>query len=52
MTLIVRNEKAEKLSGKMKEYFPIFCKEMSMTLEEIFIIEMEESGYDIRKVLH
>lgn len=52
VTLIVRNEKAEKLSGKMKEYFPIFCKEMSMTLEEIFIIEMEESGYDIRKVLH
>lgn len=40
------------LTQKMKKYFPVFCKEVPMTLEETFIIEMEESGYDIRKVLH
>ena len=30
---------------------PIFCREVPMLLEEIFMAEMEENGYDIRKVL-
>lgn len=42
----------EKLMQKLKTYFPIFCKEVPMTLEEIFMMEMEGSGYDIRKVLY
>ncbi len=50
-TLIVRGEKEEAeraLRAKSAE----FIKEIPMTLEEIFIAEMEGKGYDIRKVLH
>lgn len=52
VTLIVKSGEPEKIRYKMEDYFPIFCKKVPMTLEETFIIEMEESDYDIRKVLH
>ena len=31
---------------------PAVLNEVPMSLEEIFIAEMEVKGYDIRKVLH
>lgn len=50
VTLLVRGDMAE-AERKIRELRPVFCREVTMTLEEIFIAEMEETGYDIRKVL-
>lgn len=42
----------EKNAGQiLQEFHPVFCEEVPMTLEEIFVAEMEVTGYDIRKVL-
>ena len=35
----------------LQQFAPVFCKEVPMTLEEVFVAEMEVTGYDIRKVL-
>ena len=54
VTLIIRQrgeEQLEELEQKMRVCFPCFCKEVPMSLEELFITEMEASGYDIKKVL-
>ena len=54
VTLIIRQraeEQLEELEQKMQVWFPCFCREVPMSLEELFITEMEASGYDIRKVL-
>ena len=53
-TLIIRQraeEQLEEVEQKIQDWFPCFCKEVPMSLEEVFITEMEASGYDIRKVL-
>ena len=50
-TLIVRGEK-EAAERALRAKSAEFIKEIPMTLEEIFIAEMEGKGYDIRKVLH
>lgn len=55
VTLMVRKQEGQEWKGleaQLQESFPIFLKEMPMTLEETFMLEMEASGYDIRKVLH
>ena len=49
-TVIARGKKEEALEN-IRQRNPIFYKEEPMTLEEIFMTEMEENGYDIRKVL-
>lgn len=49
-TLIIRGDK-ETVLGELQKSKPVFCKEVPMTLEEVFIAEMEETGYDISKVL-
>ena len=49
-TVIARGKKEEALEN-IRQRNPIFYKEVPMTLEEIFMTEMEENGYDIRKVL-
>ena len=59
VTLIVREnlkkvsvtEHRDHIGQVVEKLYPVFCQEVPMTLEEIFIAEMEESGYDIRKVL-
>lgn len=59
VTLLVRDKNVTALSEKetdrisetVEELFPVFCKQVPMTLEETFIAKMEENGYDIRKVL-
>ena len=48
-TLIVKGQKTEILEQIQKES-PVFCGEVPMTLQEVFLAEMEESGYDISKV--
>lgn len=48
-TLIVKGQKTEILEQIQKES-PVFCGEVPMTLQEVFLVEMEESGYDISKV--
>lgn len=50
VTLIVRGDK-DRVLGEIRKAEPIFCREVPMTLEEVFIAEMEETGYDISKVL-
>ena len=49
-TLVVKGGKEDVLR-RLKERQPLFIGEVPMTLEETFIAEMEETGYDIRKVL-
>lgn len=51
ITLTVRGDK-EEIRAKLKEEHPAVLNEIPMSLEEIFIAEMEVKGYDIRKVLH
>lgn len=51
LTLTAREEK-EKILAKLNEEHPCVLNEIPMSLEEIFIAEMEVKGYDIRKVLH
>lgn len=49
-TLIVKGEKEEVLE-RIQKLNPVFAGELPMSLEEIFMAEMEEAGYDICKVL-
>ena len=48
-TLIVRGEK-EKILEQIQRENPVFCREVPMTLQEIFLAEMEGNGYDVGKV--
>lgn len=50
ITLIVRGDKDRALE-EIRKAEPIFSREVPMTLEEVFIAKMEETGYDISKVL-
>lgn len=55
VTLIVRKKSGQsqtEIKKQLKEWFPVFCREIPVTLEETFMLEMEASGYDIRKVLY
>jgi len=49
VTVIVRMQ-PETIS-RLNSFSPVFMQEVPMTLEEIFIAEMEGKDYDIRKVL-
>lgn len=49
-TLIAAGDKEEILK-EVKKKAPVFMGEIPMSLEEIFMAEMEEAGYDIREVL-
>lgn len=50
ITLITRGDSGE-VKQALEEQDPIFLGEVPLSLEEIFIAEMESAGYDIRKVL-
>jgi len=50
ITLIVKGN-YENIRKVLSEKQPVFINEVPMSLEEIFIAEMEEKGYDIKKVL-
>ncbi|MEE0955206.1 MAG: ABC transporter ATP-binding protein [Eubacterium sp.] len=47
LTLVVRGEK-EEVMEKVMAGNPVFAETIPMTLEEIFISEMEGAGYDLR----
>lgn len=49
ITLVAKGDKKEILD-KIRSRSPVFAGEISMSLEEIFMAEMKEAGYDIRKV--
>lgn len=49
-TLTIRGELAE-IKEKIKELEPVFYEVLPLTLEEIFTIETEAKGYDIKKLL-
>lgn len=51
VTLIVKGN-YEDIKKILWEKQPIFINEVTMSLEETFIAEMEEAGYDIKKVLY
>ena len=36
----------------IKQFNPLFCEMRALTLEELFISEMEEAGYDINNLFH
>ena len=50
VTLTVRGEK-EEIRRELQKLSPVLIQEVPMSLEEIFLAEMEVKGYDIRKVL-
>lgn len=50
ITLITKGNPKE-MRKLLDEQNPIFINEVPLSLEETFIAEMEEAGYDIRKVL-
>lgn len=50
ITLITKGNPKE-MRKLLEEQNPIFINEIPLSLEETFITEMEEAGYDIRKVL-
>lgn len=49
-TTLTAEGKKEEILGKLKKRNPVFLGEIPMSLEEIFMLEMKEAGYDIRKV--
>ncbi len=49
-TMVVRGSETE-VMAKMDALSPKFCEILPLTLEEIFISEMEECGYDYSKVI-
>lgn len=49
-TLIIRGSESEIMS-KINELSPIFSEMIPLTLEEIFISEMEGRGYDFSKII-
>ncbi|MEZ3433209.1 MAG: ABC transporter ATP-binding protein [Lachnospiraceae bacterium] len=49
VTIVGRGDRREILD-KIKSRSPVFAGEVPMSLEEVFMAEMEEAGYDIRKV--
>lgn len=51
VTLVIRDKEGN-AKAKLKARSAVVVREASMSLEEIFISEMEGKDYDIRKVLH
>ena len=50
LELTIRGER-EKISAVLESYAPLLIDEIELTLEDIFICEMEVSGYDFSKIL-
>ena len=48
--LTVRGSESQVLAP-VRRLHPLFCETLPLTLEELFISEMEVAGYDIDKVL-
>lgn len=49
-TLVIRGERLE-IERKLEAYAPLFCEFLSLSLEEVFIREMEAVGYDFEEIV-
>ena len=49
-SVIVRGD-AEETYTKMKQYAPLLCERISLTLEEVFIYELGGLGYDFKNII-
>ena len=49
-TMVIRGERAE-IEEKMTALAPLFCEFLSLSLEEVFIREMEAVGYDFEEII-
>ena len=49
-TMVVRGERAE-IEEKITALEPLFCEFLSLSLEEVFIREMEAVGYDFEEII-
>ena len=49
--LVVRGEKSD-IEAYMKKMNPLYCELLPLSLEEIFITEMEVLGYDIQQLIY
>lgn len=50
VNMVVRGEEEEILK-ELEKWSPVFCESLPLTLEEVFISEMEAAGYDIDNIL-
>lgn len=51
MSLVVRGAKGE-IMERINALHPVFAEVLPLTLEEVFISEMEVAGYDIENILN
>ncbi len=51
INLMAKGEK-EQILSEINKLEPLFCELLPLTLEEVFIYEMEAVGYDFRNLLH
>lgn len=50
VSMVVRGEN-EQIQAELEKWNPVFCESLPLTLEEVFISEMEAAGYDIDNIL-
>jgi ABC-2 type transport system ATP-binding protein len=50
LNLVVRGSQ-EEIMQKLNSMNPLFAEALPLTLEEVFISEMEVAGYDINNIL-
>ena len=50
VSMVVRGEE-EAILETLRQWNPLFCESLPLTLEEVFISEMEAAGYDIDNIL-
>ena len=50
VNMVVRGEEEEILK-ELEKWSPVFCESLHLTLEEVFISEMEAAGYDLDNIL-
>ena len=50
LELVARGD-ADKIEAVLEKYNPLLVDKTELTLEDIFICEMEVSGYDFSKIL-
>ncbi len=50
ISMVVRGEE-DAVRKQLESWEPVFCESLPLTLEEVFISEMEAAGYDIDNIL-
>ncbi len=47
----VARSSEQRVTERLEQLHPVFCESLPLSLEEVFISEMEAAGYDIDKIL-